>query len=206
MAEHWSSKPIMRVRFLPPLRLKCFTSMLIITMFDQTVRSLLGLFYRLTATGATQGRKVKRPTPSMVRTHYIRVLRTLAPAQASRFAKHPTLTLSLTLYYAVKRLGYSFVAMLLPTLASSFLATLDQLRLPLSPRSLISAVTRVTLILLSAYFLLIYIHLACQLVPFAKILFAWLSAGAFLYLLVSGFVYFTNKLSYASNVDVLQRF
>lgn len=51
-----------------------------------------------------------------------------------------------------------------------------------------------------------YVHLALHTVPFAKVLFGWLSLGAFFYLLFSGFVYFTNKLSYSSNVDVMQRF
>ena len=180
--------------------------MLIVTMLDQTVRSILSIFYRLTATTSTQAQKAKHPAPSVLRTYYRRVLRTLVPSQGSLFVKHPTLTLTLALYYAAQRLGRGSISTLLPTLGLSFITTLSQLKLPLSPRSLVSAVTRCTLLLVLSYFLLIYVHLACQLVPFAKILFAWLSAGAFLYLLVSGFVYFTNKLSYASNVDVLQRF
>ena len=180
--------------------------MLMITMLDQTVRSILSLFYRLTAAQAPRAQKVTRPTPRMVRTYYRRVLRSLTAGSTSAFGKHPLPTLALALYYASKRLGCGIIEFLLPALSSSLFNTLSQFKAPLSPKTLISVVTRATLLLVLVYLLLIYVHLVCQLVPFAKILFAWLSAGAFLYLLVSGFVYFTNKLSYASNVDVLQRF
>ena len=146
--------------------------MLMILLLDQTVRSILSLFYRLNATQATQAQKLNRPTPSMVRTYWRRILRSLAPSPSSPFVKHPVLTLVLALYYASKRLGFGLVELLWPTLSSSFFNTLSQLKIPLSPRSLVTAVTRATLLLVTAYLLLIYVHLACQLIPFAKILFA----------------------------------
>lgn len=172
MAERWSSKLITRVRFLPPLGLKCFASMLIITILDQTVRSILALFYRLTATSPSQAQKDKHPTPGMIRVYRRRVLRILAPSPALRFVKHPTLTLVLALYYAVRRSGLGLLLSLFPVWSATALETLRQVKLPLSPKSLITALTRATLILVFAYFMLIYIHLACQMVPFAKILFA----------------------------------
>lgn len=70
----------------------------------------------------------------------------------------------------------------------------------------IAPITQVSVSLMLLYLVVAYVHLSCQLVPFAKLLFAWLSVGAFFYLLISGFVYFTNKLAYAGNVDVIQRF
>ena len=146
--------------------------MLLIALFDQTARAVLGLFYRLNATSATRVQKVKRTAPSIARACYKRVLRVLAPAAPSPFVKHPTLTLVLVLYYATKRLGYGFVTRTMLTLNIPVFGTLDKIKMPLSPRSLITAVTRIALLLALTYCLLIYIYLACQLVPFAKVLFA----------------------------------
>lgn len=146
--------------------------MLIITVIDQVIHSILELFSRLTATNPSKVQKVKHPTPSMFRVYRRRVLRALSPGPITRSIKHPTLTLILTLYYATKRLGLGVLSSLAPVSAAAALCTLQQVKLPLSPRSLVTALTRVSLLLVCAYLLLVYIHLACQLVPFAKILFS----------------------------------
>lgn len=53
---------------------------------------------------------------------------------------------------------------------------------------------------------LVYSRLASELVPLAKLLFAWLSLFFFVYLLISGFVFFLKRYAFGRFTTVISRF
>ena len=52
----------------------------------------------------------------------------------------------------------------------------------------------------------LYIQLALEVLPLAKILFAWLSIFFFLYLLLSGFVFFLKRYNFSKFTTIISRF
>ena len=173
-------------------------------MLDHAVKAMLRMFYLITARSVAYTYSVEEHRSSRMQVYSKVVLGFILPDPARRLDKHPLLILALVLYYQIKRSCRQGAARVTNTKLVNYAAANIQ---PLASYAGVAAsVTRASLALLTMYLVLVYIHLSWQLVPFAKVLFSWLAAGAFLYLLVSGFVYFTNKLSYGSNVDVIQRF
>lgn len=172
--------------------------MFLINFIDYVVRQVLRIFFILTSRpmGPAYNAEPLGKASFGLRFRYaVDTLTTSLPVQSDLYNRSPS-SICFALFFIAKRW---------------FIATYH-LNMTIDPATAhrlqgrANTLIRIALSLVIVYAMVAYIYISCQVVPFAKILFAWLAVGAFLYLLISGFVYFTNKLSYSSNVDVIQRF
>jgi hypothetical protein len=201
MAKLWSSKPTSWVRFPPLLYLKCFF-MLKLNIFDKFVRYFV-FFYYLCYFGVDK-RFFKQYELTHLNVHlksrqyFVFLFNSMSVGDI--FNK--SFLILLAYYYNYKRQNASNAMFFFKKYYNRAKVS-KNLGFFYASASSIFKFFSLSLILA---FLFIYVLSLYHITPFLKLIFGWLALFFFIYLLVSGFVYFVKKLTFSKYTDALQRF
>ena len=201
MAKLWSSKPTSWVRFPPLLYLKCFF-MSNLSIFDKFVRYLVFFYYLCYFSIDSRFFKQHELTHTNVylkHQHYF-IYFFNSVGMGNIFKKN--FIMLLAYYYNYKRQNSSNAMFFFKKYYNRAKVSKNFSFLYASA----SGIFKFFFLSIILAFLFLYVLSLYHITPFLKLLFGWLSIFFFLYLLVSGFVYFVKKLTFSKYTDALQRF
>ena len=201
MAKLWSSKPTSWVRFPPLLYLKCFF-MLKLNIFDKFVRYFVFFYYLcFFSVGKHFFKQNDLIHTNVYLKHQHYFIYFFSNVNIVDVFKKSFIVL-LAYYYNYKRQHNSNVVFFFKKYYNRAKISKNLSFLSVSA----SNIFKFFFLSLILSFSLLYILSLYHITPFLKLLFGWLSLFFFLYLLVSGFVYFVKKLTFSKYTDALQRF